>query len=80
MIFQKKEWLAWPPPLLRTTVRISSGSFKITDQVLNRFFLQIGFAFDGVIEVSDVSLMMFGVMDFHRLRIDVRLQSIVRIR
>ena len=25
-IFQKREWLAWPPPLLRTAPRISAGT------------------------------------------------------
>ena len=24
--FQKKEWFTWPPPLLRTAVRIASGT------------------------------------------------------
>ena len=27
-VSQKSEWLAWPPPLLRTTVRIPSGTFS----------------------------------------------------
>ena len=26
MIFQKNEWFAWPPPLLRTAVRAASGT------------------------------------------------------
>ena len=28
MIVQNIEWLAWPPPLLRTAVRMSSGTFS----------------------------------------------------
>ena len=53
---------------------------QIADQIFDRFFFQIGLAFDRLVEVVDVSLVMLGVMDFHRPRIDVRLQRIIRIR
>jgi hypothetical protein len=60
---------------------MSSGTdFEIADQVFHRFLFEIGIAFDRLVDVVDVSLVMLGMMDFHRLRIDVRFQSIVRIR
>ena len=60
---------------------MSSGTaFEIADQILDRFLFEFSFAFDRVVHVVDVSLVMLGVMDFHRLRIDVRFQSIVGVR
>ena len=40
---------------------------------------QLG-AFDGVVQVRDVGRMVLVVMDFHRLRVDVRFQGVERIR
>ena len=54
--------------------------FKITDQILDRLVFEIGFAFDRFVDIVDVSLVMLGMVDFHRLRIDMRFQRIVRIR
>jgi hypothetical protein len=54
--------------------------FQITDQVLDGLLFEISFAFERIVQVVDVSLVMLGVMDLHCLRIDVRFQSIVRIR
>ncbi len=54
--------------------------FQITDQIFHRFLFEIGFAFDRLVDVVDVSLVMLGMMDFHRLRINVRFQSIVGVR
>jgi hypothetical protein len=51
---------------------------EVTDQVFYSFLLEIG-ALDGLVQVIDVSLVMFGVMNFHCARIDVRLQRIIRI-
>ena len=39
---------------------------EIADQVLDRFGGELRFAFEGFVEVRDVSLVMFVVMDFHR--------------
>ena len=37
MISQKSEWLAWPPPLFRTAVRLSSGMLvEAREHVLDR--------------------------------------------
>ena len=53
---------------------------QILDQVLDRFVFQVGLAFDRVVQVRDVRLMMLGVMDLHRLRVDVRLERVVIVR
>lgn len=34
LAFQKKVWFQWPPPLLRTTVAISAGSFSVPTLLL----------------------------------------------
>ena len=47
---------------------------ETADQIFNRFLFQIGLAFDRVVEISDISLMMLGVVDLHRPRVDVRLE------
>ena len=44
------------------------------------FFCQLRLAFERVVHVGDVSLVMLGVMDLHRLRVDVRLERIVGVR
>jgi hypothetical protein len=33
-----------------------------------------------IVDVGDVSLVVFGVMDFHRARVDVRLKGVVGVR
>ena len=35
MIDQKSEWLAWPPPLLRTDVRMFSGTGSRSDNIFS---------------------------------------------
>src|SRR5262249_46654064 len=47
---------------------------QIGEQFLNRFCSKLGIILKGIVIIGDVSLMMFVVMDFHRLGIDVRLQ------
>lgn len=49
------------------------------DQLLHRPVGELR-AFDCRIEVVDVRLVMLGVVDFHGLRIDVRLERIVGVR
>ena len=50
---------------------------QVANQVLNRFFLEIGLIFERVIYIRDVGLVMFGIMNFHRPRVDVRLERVV---
>ena len=52
---------------------------EVADQVLDRFAFKAGLALDRFVQVGDVRLVMFVVMDLHRLRIDVRFQCIVRV-
>ena len=60
---------------------MSSGTaLKISDQILDRLRGQIGLVFERVVNVGDVSLVMLGVMDLHRPRVDMRLESIVGVR
>jgi hypothetical protein len=54
-------------------------SAQIADQIFDRFLFQVGLTFDRVVDVGDVSLVMLGIMDLHRARVDMRFQSIVRI-
>ena len=43
MICQNIEWFAWPPPLLRTAVRMSSGTLLMPlEQILDALRLQLG--------------------------------------
>ncbi len=52
---------------------------EVADEVLDRFAFEVGFAFERLVQIGDVSLVMFVVMDLHRLCIDVRLQGVVRV-
>ena len=80
MIVQNSEWLAWPPPLLRTAVRMSSGNLlDVAAQVFDAL-LGEAFAFERGVEVRHVGAVMLVVMDLHRLGVDVGLQGIVRVR
>ena len=42
--------------------------FAVADEILDGLALKFGFAFDGVVQVGDVSLMMLAVMNLHCLR------------
>ena len=53
---------------------------EILDQILDRFRGELGLVFERVVDVGDVSLVMLGVMDFHRPRVDVRLERVVGVR
>ena len=55
-------------------------SVEVADQFLDRFAFELGLAFDRLVQVGDVSLVMLVVMDLHRLCIDVRFQGVVRVR
>ena len=62
---------------LTHAVRQAGG---LGDQRIRRLRRQVGMAFDGGVELVDVRLVVFGVVDFHRLGVDVRLQRVVRVR
>src|SRR6266446_2315273 len=55
-------------------------SLQIADQVFDGFLFEIAFAFDRVVDVGDVSLVMLGMMDLHRARVDVRFERVVSVR
>ena len=77
MICQNIEWFAWPPPLLRTAVRMSSGTVLMPlQQILDALRLQLGMLLERGVQVGDVGVVMLPVMDLHRLLVDVRLERI----
>ena len=81
MICQNSEWLACPPPLFRTAVRIGFGNrAEIRDQLLDRLALELGMVLQRVVEVRDIGLVVLRIMNLHRLGIDVRLERTVVIR
>ena len=53
---------------------------QIVKQIINGFSCQPGSFGDGFVQICDISGMMFAVMNFHRLRIDVRFERIFWIR
>ncbi len=78
MIFQNIEWLMWPPPLLRTAVRMFSGTMAqlLRQQFLHGLAGQIGRRFQRFVQIGDIGVVVFAMVDFHRHLIDVWLQSI----
>ena len=80
MIVQKSEWLAWPPPLLRTAARLSSGIVVEQRQdALERLAVPFG-PLQRLVQVVDVGLVMFPVVDLHRPGVDRRLERVVAVR
>jgi len=49
---------------------------QIANQIFNGFLRQLRLILERVVNVGDVSLMMFGVMNFHRARVDVRFERV----
>ena len=80
MIVQNSEWLAWPPPLLRTAVRMFSGTLSMLRHKSSMVCLSTLGPCERLVQIGDVGLVMLVVMDFHRLGVDVRLQGVGRIR
>ena len=79
--FQKSEWLAWPPPLLRTAARISTGtrsSDAMSDSTAR--LSSSGFPGDGFVEVGDVGAVMLVMVDRHGERVNVRLKRLRAVR
>jgi len=69
---QKKVWLECPPPLLRTAVRIGSGTApRSAMSALTALGREVGVVLKCVVEVVHVSRVVLVVMDLHRARVDV---------
>ena len=81
MISQNIVWLAWPPPLLRTAVRMSSGTVLMPlSRSSTLLLLQVGVLLERGVQVVDVGRVMLVVVDLHRLFVDVRLERVVVVR
>ena len=81
MMVQNMVWLEWPPPLLRTTLRMSSGTgVQVADEVVNGFRGQVGVVGQRGIHVVDVGLVVLVVVQLHGLRVDERLEGGVVVR
>ena len=52
----------------------------LCEQLFDGKFREIGVTFERLVEVGDVSAVMLIVMDFHRLRVDIRLECVERVR
>ncbi len=73
MIAQNMVWFTWPPPLLRTTARMSSGIvLRLRSRSSGECFAKLGMLLDSAVEVVDVGGVMLVVMKLHRFGIDVR--------
>ena len=77
MICQNMVWLTWPPPLLRTTVRTSSGTAgQILQQIFGGFLEpKLGVLLDRAVQVGHVRLVVLVVMQLHRRFVDVAAQE-----
>ncbi len=53
---------------------------QIADQFFNRFLLEVRLPGDRLIHVRDVGAVMFVVMNFHCLRVNIRFERIFGIR
>ena len=79
-IFQKKEWLLWPPALLRRPVADRLGHLaQVGDQRVDGERGEGRMVLQEVVGVVDVGLVVLRVMDFHRPRIDVGLEGVVGV-
>ena len=59
---------------------ILRNRLHIADQLLDRFRFQIRLPGDRFIQIRYIRVVMFPVMNLHRLRVDVRFQCILGIR
>ncbi len=71
----------WPPPLLRTAVRMFSGTMAqlLASSSSIGFAGQVGRRFQRLVQVGDVGVVVFAVVDLHRHLVDVRLQRVGRV-
>ena len=65
---------------IAVVVQNGDSTLQIADELLDRFGFELGVAGDRLIDISHISPVMFVVMDFHRLRVNVRFERIFRIR
>ena len=77
---QNSEWLAWPPPLFCTAVRMSAGTLEILRISFSMSQLSKLGAGNGGVEIGDVGGVVLVMVDSHGLGIDMRLQSVVGVR
>jgi len=72
---QNMVWLTWPPPLLRTTPRTSSGMLARSETSSSGVFLRVRVLFDRAVEVGDVGLVVLVVVKLHGRFVDGGLES-----
>ena len=71
----------WPPPLLRTAVRMFSGTMAqlLASSSSMRLVGQVRRGFQRLVQIGHVGVVMLAVMDLHRHLVDVRLQRVGRV-
>ena len=71
----------WPPPLLRTAVRMFFGhdGAVVGQQFLDGLAGQIRRRFQRLVQIGDVGVVMLAVMNLHGHLVDVWLQRIGRV-
>ena len=81
MIFQNMVWLTWPPPLLRTAPRMSSG-MALRSRMRSSADLagEFGMLLDGGVQILHIGAVVHVVMQSHRLLIDDGFECVVGIR
>ena len=73
MIVQNMEWLMWPPPLLRTAVRMFSGTMAqlLASSSSIDLFGQIGRRFQRLVQIGHVGVVVLAMVDLHGHLVDV---------
>ena len=72
---QNIEWFQWPPPLLRTAPRMSSGTVAMPlHQVVEALGVQLGMLVERGVQIRHVGLVVLAVVNLHGLRVDVRFE------
>ena len=56
------------------------NGIEVGDQLVDRLTLELGMILECVVEVCDISLVMFRMMDLHRFGVDVGLERAVVVR
>ena len=59
---------------------IFRNGIQILQQIVERFGLELGVAFQSLVQVVNVGAVMFVVMNLHSLRVNMGLQCVKRIR
>ena len=74
---QNSDVVEWPPPLLRTAPRLSSGTWeRFAHHVLDRLVGPVG-ALERGVDLVHVGLVVLVVVHLHRGLVDVRLERVV---